>query len=86
MPTVALVGFLHLYVTSAGTAPTVLVVQNPHVARSVLDVDGTKLGEVAPLGRVTVHGLADGIHEIGWTTPSGFRRRLEAATAPLPAR
>lgn len=84
MPTVALAGFLHLYVASGDpTATTVVVLRNPHVARSVLEVDGVALGEVIPLGEVTVRGLSDGIHTIGWITPSGFVRRT---TTPIPAR
>ena len=86
MPPVALVGFLRLYVAGAELPPQepALVLQNPHVARSVLSVDGTKLGEVAPLARVTVSGLPEGVHTIAWTTPSGFTRTV--TTGPSPAR
>jgi hypothetical protein len=87
MPTVALLGFLRLYASPAEPAfPTVVVLHNPHVARSVLAVDGAPLGEVAPLGKVSVHGLPDGVHAIRWTTPSGFVRTGSAATTPSPAR
>lgn len=84
MPLVSLVGFLRLYLAPADPPlSTVLVLQNPHVARSVLTVDGTKLGEVAPLGEITVGGLSEGEHAIAWTTPAGFVR---TATAPSRAR
>lgn len=64
-----------------------LQLRNPHVARSVLRLDGLELGEVDPLGDVVVQGLAPGAWAVAWITPDGFARTSEAiATAPPPER
>jgi hypothetical protein len=65
--------------------PHDLSLANPHVARSVVQVGDTTLGELDPRAVGVLHGVTPGVYVVRYTTPAGFERTTRVSTTAATA-